>query len=143
MSHLDTTSSLRRTLCAVIPLVLVSFVSPDAASADPALECGTANSSQVEIADCIAQQQATVDRTVTQAFGFARDSAADLDRVTERQVAVPALEAGQAAWSLYRDAHCAYVGRTFGGGSGAGIAEGACRILLGRARVAELMMSAQ
>ena len=128
---------------AVTMLVLGGLASPDPASADPALECSIANTSQVEVADCIAQQEVTVDRTVNQALGFARDTAAELDSVTDRQVAAPALEAGQAAWTAYRDAHCAYVGTTFGGGSGAGIAEGACRIMLGRARVEELMKYAQ
>ncbi len=110
-----------------------------AASADPALECGLDASSQVEIGDCLAATEARVDQTVTQALGFATAAAQALDDETGRPAAAPALEAGQAAWSAFRDAHCEFVGATWGGGSGTGGAIRACRIDLGRDRVGILM----
>ena len=73
------------------------------------------------------------------ALGFAMEAAKSLDTVTEREAALPALEAGQAAWSAYRDQHCEYVGVTFGGGSGTGMAIRGCRIELARARTNALM----
>ena len=94
------------------------------ARADPATECGGA--SQVEIG-----------------AGFAMDAARALDEITERTLALPALEASQSAWSAYRDAHCDYVGATFGGGSGTGIGIDSCRIELGRARAADLLRYVQ
>ncbi|MCI5109544.1 MAG: DUF1311 domain-containing protein [Marivita sp.] len=107
------------------------------ALADPATECG--GSSQVEIGACVADTLARVDATVEIYLGFAQSSADELDGITGRVVTAPALEAAQAAWSAYRDAHCDYVGATFGGGSGTGIAIDACKVELGRARAAELM----
>jgi uncharacterized protein YecT (DUF1311 family) len=118
----------------VLPFLLV----PSIAAADPALECNTGASSQVEIGECVAETEARVDAAVEAAYGFAMTSATDLDEVTGREVAVPALEAAQAAWTAYRDAQCEFAGATFGGGSGTGIAIRSCRVDLGRARVTEL-----
>lgn len=120
----------------VLALVLAA---PAAGWADPTLECGLDLGSQVEIGDCLAATEARVDRTVVQALGFAMEAAQALDAETGRPAATPALEAGQAAWSAYRDGHCAFVGATFGGGSGTGAAIRACRIDLGRERAAALM----
>ena len=111
------------------------------ALADPATECG--GSSQVEIGNCVADTLARVDATIEVFLGFAKSSAEELDGVTGRVVTVPALDAAQAAWLAYRDAHCDYVGATFGGGSGTGIAINSCKIELGRARAAELMRHIQ
>ena len=93
---------------------------PGFALADPATECG--GSSQVEIGNCVAETLEKVDASLEVYLGFARQSAEELDEVTGRDVALPALDAGQAAWAAYREAHCAFVGATFGGGSGTGIA---------------------
>jgi uncharacterized protein YecT (DUF1311 family) len=128
---------------AVFPALFLLGLSSAPAGADPALECNTGASSQVEIADCVAQTEARVDAAVDAALGFAMTSATDLDEITGREVAVPALDASQAAWSAYRDAQCEFAGATFGGGSGTGIAIRACRIELGRARIAELFLYAQ
>lgn len=122
------------------PLIylLAALVLPVTASADPSLECSIDNGSQVEIGECVAEAETRVDAAIEIMLGFAMTSATELDSVTGRDVAVPALTAGQAAWSAYRDAQCDYVGSTFGGGSGTGIAIRACRVELGRARVVEL-----
>jgi uncharacterized protein YecT (DUF1311 family) len=121
------------------PLLLAAA----AAAADPALECNTGASSQIEIGECVAETEARVDSALDAALGFAMTSATDLDEITGREVAVPALEASQATWEAYRDAHCEFVGATFGGGSGTGIAIRSCRVELGRARIAELLLHAQ
>ena len=105
--------------------------------ADPATECDGSN--QVEIGACVADTLHRVEATIDLYLGFAMNSATELDQVTGRTVAVPALDAGQAAWSIYRDAHCDYVGATFGGGSGTGIAIMSCKIELGRDRADRLM----
>ena len=106
--------------------------------ADPSTECAVDHGSQVEIADCVAAIEARVDASMAIMLGFAVDAAKELDGMTGRAVAGPALEAAQAAWIAYRDAHCEHVGATYGGGSGTGIAIRSCRIELGRAREAEL-----
>jgi uncharacterized protein YecT (DUF1311 family) len=116
-----------------------SVLAAGSAAADPTLECGLSETTQVAIGDCLAAEEAVVDGALAQALGFATDAAKALDGETGRPGAVPALEAGQGAWSAYRDAHCTYVGATFGGGSGTGAAIRACRIDLGRARTDALM----
>ena len=118
---------------AILPLTQVA--------ADPAMECGVQVSSQVEIASCVSAQVRIIDLALDQALGFAQEAAAELDGVTEREVAGPALEAAQGSWLAYREAQCSYSAALFGGGSGAGIAEGACHVTLTRARIAELMES--
>ena len=120
-------------------VALAVLVAGAPAQAVPTLECGLGGETQVEIGACLAAMEAAVDAALAQALGFAADAARALDETTGRPVAAPALEAGQAAWSAYRDAHCAYVGTTWGGGSGTGTAIGACRIDLGRARTDALM----
>lgn len=106
--------------------------------ADPALECSR-KGSQVEIGACVAEMGRRVDHALGVAFEIAQGAAADLDAATDREVYGPALEASQAAWSAYRDAQCEAVGAAFGGGSGTGIGIAACRVELGRERVAELL----
>ncbi len=123
------------------PALLLSLCLPIASLSDPATECD--GSSQVEIGACVSDTLARVDATIEIYLGFAKNSAAELDNVTGRTVTVPALEAAQAAWVAYRDAQCEYVGATFGGGSGTGIAINACKIELGRDRVRELMRHLQ
>ena len=120
------------------PALLVMVVAAEAVG-DSVMECGVAAGSQVEIGDCLADVERSVDATVETVLGFAMASAKELDEITERDVAVPALEAGQAAWTAYRDQHCEFAGATFGGGSGTGIAIRGCRIELGRARAGTLM----
>lgn len=117
--------------------LLIALCVSGTAFADPATECG--GSSQVEIGACVAETLQRVDATVDIYLGFAMTSAEELDGITGREVAVPALEAAQAAWSAYRDAHCDYVGATFGGGSGTGIGIDSCKIELGRDRAYDLM----
>lgn len=131
------------TRTALFPALISVVFLPAAALADPSLECSLGNGSQVEIGNCVAKTEASVNATIDVALGFARASAEELDATTGRAGAVPALDAAQTAWAAYRDAQCEYVGSTFGGGSGTGIAIQSCRIELGRERVAELMKLVQ
>ncbi len=108
------------------------------AQADPSLECSVGSGSQVEISDCLVTVEEAATAALEVMLKIARDSAAELDGITEREVAVPALDASQAAWQTYRDAQCDYVGALFGGGSGTGIAIRSCRIDLTRERTAAL-----
>lgn len=113
------------------------------AAGDPVLECNTDTATQIEIAQCVTETEARVAASVETALGFAMASATDLDEITGREDALPALEASQEAWEAYRDAQCAFVGASFGGGSGTGIAIQACRVELGRERAAELLRNAR
>lgn len=105
--------------------------------AEPSLECP--GGSQVEIKDCLAATEQRVEVALATALRIAGDRAAELDRVTGREVAVPALQQSQASWRAYREAHCNFVGATFGGGSGTGIGIRDCRITLTRRRIGDLL----
>ncbi|WP_246022295.1 lysozyme inhibitor LprI family protein [Pararhodobacter zhoushanensis] len=121
----------------LLSLTLIAFAVPAAALADPTMECPGA--SQIEIGACVTDTLAAVDLAIDSALGFAQASAQELDSATGRPVTVPALDTAQAAWSAWRDAQCDYVGTTYSGGSGTGIAITACKITLGRDRVDQLM----
>ncbi len=139
MGRPDTGGAGLRLLWTARLLISGLIASPSPGGADPAMECGLDRGSQVEVAECLAGTEEIVDRSVELALGFAMNAARELDVVTGRAVAVPALEAGQAAWEAWRQAHCDFVGATYGGGSGTGIAVRSCRVELGRARVSALM----
>ena len=110
--------------------------------ADPSLECSNAGS-QVEVGACVTQAAERVEVALSIAQEIAMGSAQELDEVTGRSAAVPAMEAAEEAWAAYREAQCNAVGASFGGGSGTGIAIQSCRIELGRDRIKELMDMAQ
>ena len=95
---------------------------PMAGWADPSLECSVTANSQVEIGACVGDMLTGAEQAMEIALGFAKSSAAELDEITQRDMTLPALEAAQAAWVGYRDAHCDHIGATYGGGSGTGIA---------------------
>lgn len=128
MTHVRGMSALlAATLLAAIP-----------AHAQPSLECSFVESSQVEIGGCLAETEERVNAAMELVLGYARDAAFNLDEVTGREVAMPALNAAQDAWLAYREAACEHRGALLGGGSGTGIAIQSCRIEMTRARTAEL-----
>lgn len=131
-----------RTITLALPLSLaVTLAMASSLQADPSLECSLTTSSQVETGNCVAATEANVNAALELALTSARGAAEELDGVTGRAVAVPALEASQSAWAAYRDAECEYIGSTWGGGSGTGIAITSCRIELTRARIDALFAS--
>jgi uncharacterized protein YecT (DUF1311 family) len=127
------------TLIRPFTLLGALVLAPAAAWSDAFVECSLSNDSQTETAACVAAVERTVDQAVEMALGFARERAAGLDEITGRPESVPALERAQAAWSAWRDAQCEFIGSSFGGGSGTGIAIQSCRIDLARDRVDALM----
>ncbi|SFI76582.1 lysozyme inhibitor LprI family protein [Celeribacter neptunius] len=114
------------------------LILPVAAQADPSLECSLDLGSQVEISNCVTEIFARAERAMQLQLGFARDAAKELGDVTGRAVALPALDAAQSAWESYREAQCSFVGSTYGGGSGTGIAIQSCRVEMTRARTTAL-----
>jgi uncharacterized protein YecT (DUF1311 family) len=128
---------------ALFPPALAVLVAGLPAAADPLLECNEGQATETEIAACIAETEARVAAALDAALGFALATASDLDEISATEAALPALDAAQAAWESYRDAHCGFIGEVFGGGTDAGLAEAACRIDLGRARAAALLAAAR
>lgn len=127
---------------AAATLGAVSLASPGA-SADPSMECAIGASSQLEIGACVSATEERVNAALDQAHGFAIDAARRIDEQTGRDASEPALIQAQRAWQTYRDRHCDFVGSTFGGGTGTGIAITSCRIDLARARIHVLLNYAQ
>jgi len=119
-------------------MALFALALPFCVQADPSLECSFEEDSQVEIADCLIETEQRADAAMELVLGYARDAAFELDEVTGRRVAMPALDKAQEAWAVYRDATCAHRRSLSGGGSGGGIAERACKIEITRARTTDL-----
>ena len=117
---------------------LVAWVPFTAAQADPTLECSIGTRTQVETARCLETVEAVATAAMRLRLAAARSQAEELDAVTGRDVAVPALDSAQAAWGAYAAAQCDYAGALFGGGSGTGIEIRACRITLTRERTQAL-----
>ena len=103
------------------------------AAASPYLECGQAGS-EVEVGRCLLEADKRVTYALSTAYEIAQEAAADLDKATERDVAVPTLKAAQQAWYDYRDSQCEAFAALYGGGSGTGKTYLTCRIELGRAQ---------
>jgi len=107
--------------------------------ADSHNSCDSGNKAQAELDRCLIDVEKDVDAAQKAAFDKIVAAAKKLDDVTApRRDVVPALTLGQDAWTQYRDKHCEFIGTTWGGGSGTGIAITRCRIDLTRARIKEL-----
>jgi len=123
----------------IVVALLHSVLCSPSALAGPDMECGVEAFSQIEIAECVVATKENVDRVLTEVFGFAQSAARELDSVTGRSVSLGALEGSQKSWLEYRENHCAFVGKSFGGGSGTSIAISSCKTTLTRARIQQLM----
>ncbi len=126
-----------------LAVIAAALVVSQKGAADPSLECSIDRSSQVEIGQCLSEVEISVNKALDVALELAGDNALELDGITEREVALPALEKAQTAWEAYRDAECDYTGALYGGGSGTGIAIQSCRIMMTRARTDTLFASLQ
>ena len=107
--------------------------------ADPSLECSVTTSSQVETAECLIAEEERVGQALEAAIRVRQRAAEQIDNVTERELAIPALAVSQEAWLAYRDAECNFKGTLFAGGSGGGIAIRSCRVQMTRDRIDALL----
>lgn len=106
--------------------------------ADPSMECGINNGSQVDIDNCVIAMLKVVDIVVDTSFKDALKNAKEIDKGNMTTNTAPALQAAQDEWVKYRKEHCLYISNTFGGGSQSGIAFNSCNVEKGRERVREL-----
>ncbi len=122
----------------ILAFTCALFATSALAQTSPAaqIECEAAN--QVLIKTCLAKLAPQAEQDRLNAEAAARAMMKNLDGATGRPEALPAFEQDTKAFHAYRQAHCAWVGKSFAGGSGAGIAERSCRIDLDRARAEEL-----
>jgi uncharacterized protein YecT (DUF1311 family) len=129
---------MRPSFAGLIGVALLASASAPA-NADSHTKCDTQSTSQVDLHGCLLKAEKEADAALKSALGNAMAAAKELDDVTApRRDVVQALTAGQDVWVQYRDKHCEYVGTTWGGGSGTGIAITRCRIDHARARSKEL-----
>jgi len=108
------------------------------ALADPVGECQAMTTSQVETGQCLNDTLGAAEHVMDLALERAQGKADELDQVTGRVVARPALDKSQAAWLTFRTANCAVPGAFAGGASGSGQFVIGCEITMTRARSDEL-----
>jgi len=128
-----------RTLRAALVVASVSFLAGvSVASAGPVEECQKVTATEIETGQCLQDTLSTVDSVLESAFAQAQASADELDAVTGRPVARPAVERSQSAWSNFRTINCLVPAAMAAGASGSGHFTLACQIEMGRARTDEL-----
>jgi uncharacterized protein YecT (DUF1311 family) len=108
------------------------------ALADPVGECQTVTANQVNTNQCLQNTQAAAQHVLDLALMRAHEKAAELDAVTGRDEAVPALDQSQADWETFLASNCAVRGAMAGGASGSGSFIAGCAIEMTRLRAAEL-----
>jgi uncharacterized protein YecT (DUF1311 family) len=117
--------------CALFAINAQAQTSPPAQ-----VECDAAN--QVLIKTCLAKLAPQAEQDRLNAEAATRAMMKNLDRATERAEALPAFKKDIQTYLAYRQAHCAWVGKSFAGGSGAGVAELSCQIDMDHTRAEEL-----
>ncbi len=121
------------------PLALATLVvAASVASAGPVEECQKITANEVETGQCLQDTLTTVNAVVDSTLANAQASADELDAVTGRPVARPALDKAQSAWSDFRTINCLVPAAMAAGASGSGNFTAACQIDMGRARATEL-----
>lgn len=108
------------------------------AHASPVGECQVVATSQVEVTECLRIALAAADQVMSAALDRLLRRADELDQVTGRPTARPAVEAAQVEWQAFREANCAVPAALAGGASGSGQFELGCFITMARARAADL-----
>jgi heat shock protein HslJ len=113
-------------------------VAEDTEPADPLDACWALAESRLDVGPCLADQRQQSEAALAEIADRVMTAAADLDRITERSLAVPALEQAETAFAAYRDAQCGAVRTMAASGTGAGDFELACIVRLNRTRIDEL-----
>lgn len=131
-------AKLRVWLVAVALGVTGQAVAEDTEPANPLDACWALAESRLDVGPCLADQRQQSEAALGETADRVMTAAADLDRVTERSLAVPALERAEAAFAAYRDAQCGAVRAMAASGTGASDFELAYIVRLNRTRIDEL-----
>ena len=129
---------IRTRVLAAAALAAALLVPAAPAWADPVGECQALTADQVQTGQCMQADLGAADRVMGTALDALLQTADELDRVTGRVAARPAVEASQVQWQAYRETTCAVPFALAAGASGAGQFQLGCLITLARARTAEL-----
>ena len=108
------------------------------AYATPVGECQVGAANQVEVTQCLRATLAAADHVMGAALERLLSRADELDGVTGRVVARPAVEQSQVAWQAFRETTCAVPAALTAGASGSGQFQLGCTITMARARATEL-----
>jgi uncharacterized protein YecT (DUF1311 family) len=96
------------------------------------------SANQTAVTQCLQTTLSAADQVMGMALDRLLKRADELDGVTGRAVARPAVEQSQVEWQAFRDANCAVPAALAGGASGSGQFQLGCRITMSRARANEL-----
>ena len=128
----------RTRILAAAALAAALLVPAAPAGADPVGECQALTADQVQTGQCLQAALGAADHVMAGALGALLQKADELDRVTGRPAARPAVEASQVQWQAYREANCAVPFALAAGASGAGHFQPGCMVTMARTRAAEL-----
>jgi|SRR5436190_10211319 len=117
---------------------LVALIPGPVAHASPVGECQAVSADQVAVTRCLQTTLSSADQVMGMALDRLLKRADELDGVTGRVVARPAVEQAQVEWQAFRDANCAVPAALAGGASGSGQFQLGCMITMSRARAVEL-----
>ena len=117
---------------------LAALVPGPAAQASPVGECQAVSANQAAVTQCLQTTLTSADGVMGGALERLLKRADELDGVTGRVVARPAVEKSQVEWQAFREANCAVPAALAGGASGSGQFQLGCLITLSRARANEL-----
>jgi uncharacterized protein YecT (DUF1311 family) len=131
-------SNVTRTYLAMVIVVAGLSMLPSVAFADPVAECQVITTNQVETGQCLTDTLVTADAVMATALENTQAAADELDHVTGRVVARPALDRAQTAWAAFRALNCEVPAAMAGGASGSGHFTLGCQIEMARARTHEL-----
>ena len=121
-----------------VSLICGAVLAASPVLADPVGECQTATTTQVDTNQCLQNTQAAAQHVLDLALQRAQQKADDLDGVTGRTEARPALDQAQADWMTLLKSNCAVRGAFAAGASGSGQFIAACAIQMTRLRAEEL-----
>jgi uncharacterized protein YecT (DUF1311 family) len=117
---------------------LAALIPGPAAQASSVGECQAVSANQVAVTQCLQTTLSSADQVMGTALERLLKRADELDGVTGRVVARPAVEQSQVEWQAFRDANCAVPAALSGGASGSGQFQLGCMITMSRARANEL-----
>jgi uncharacterized protein YecT (DUF1311 family) len=125
-------------LVKVASVGVLLLLSAAPALASPVGECQAAMPTQVAVNQCLQNTLAAAQHVLDLSLTNAQQKADELDAVTGRTEARPALDQSQTDWLTFRDSNCAVRGAFAGGASGSGQFIAGCAITMTRERAAEL-----
>ena len=110
---------------------LIALMVPCVSNAQDSIEqCYKSATTTSAVRECLKKELQQVRDEYRETLGKLSQQAGELDRVTGRNEALPALEKANTAFDRYVGEQCRFEEKMMGGGTGAGAANLACQINL-------------